>query len=98
MYLTVFLILFGSFRHTGPNPDIKEVNYKKVVPASPEQNLSRSIEASHGDSYSMKNGTIMDQTICDTKQLNSDVVQDMSSDDLKKSTREIKYRYCCFMY
>ncbi|KHN43600.1 Dihydroneopterin aldolase [Glycine soja] len=86
-----------SFRHTGTNAN-KEVNYKKVVPASPEQNLSRPMEANQADSYSLKNGTTLDQTIYDNKQLNSDAVQDMSSDDLKKSTREIKYRYCCFMH
>ncbi|RDX76462.1 Dihydroneopterin aldolase 2 [Mucuna pruriens] len=86
-----------NFRHTGANPNVKEVNYKKVVPTSPEQNLSRPIEASQGDSYSLKNGTILDHTICDNKQLNNDAVQ-VSTDDLKKSSREIKYRYCCFMY
>ncbi|KAK7337338.1 hypothetical protein VNO77_17905 [Canavalia gladiata] len=84
-----------NFRHTGTNPNLKEANYNKVVPASPEQNLSKSIEA--GDSYSLKNGTTLDHTICDNKHLNSDVVQDISSDDLKKSSREIKYRYCCFL-
>ncbi|KAL3029780.1 hypothetical protein AAZX31_03G184000 [Glycine max] len=87
-----------SFRHTGTNPNLKEVNYKKIVPASPEQNLSIPIETSQADSYSLKNGTILDQTTCDNKQLNSDAVQDMTSYDLKKSTREMKYRYCCFMH
>lgn len=97
MHLTDDLILFGSIRHAGTNGNVKEVNYNKVVPASLEQSLSRPIEASLADSYSLKNGTILDQTICDDEQLNSDAVQDMSSDDLKKSTREIKYRFCCFM-
>nr|KYP56973.1 hypothetical protein KK1_003224 [Cajanus cajan] len=89
--------MIQNFGHAGTNGNVKEVNYNKVVPASLEQSLSRPIEASLADSYSLKNGTILDQTICDDEQLNSDAVQDMSSDDLKKSTREIKYRFCCFM-
>lgn len=90
-------LMIQNFGHAGTNGNVKEVNYNKVVPASLEQSLSRPIEASLADSYSLKNGTILDQTICDDEQLNSDAVQDMSSDDLKKSTREIKYRFCCFM-
>ncbi|CAJ1881863.1 unnamed protein product [Sphenostylis stenocarpa] len=86
-----------SFRHMGTNPNLKEVNYKKVVPASPDRNLSRPIEANQVDSYSLKNGRTMEQTISDDKQLNSDAVKDIRSEDMKKSTREMKYRYCCFM-
>ncbi|KAG4928512.1 hypothetical protein JHK85_054998 [Glycine max] len=52
------------------------------------------MEANQADSYSLKNGTTLDQTIYDNKQLNSDAVQDMSSDDLKKSTREINTVEC----
>jgi len=91
MYLTDALVLFGTFRHTGTNLNLKEVNYKQIVLASPEHNLSIPIETSQADSYSLKNGTILDQTICDKKQLNNDAVQHMSSYDLKKSTREMKY-------
>ncbi|XP_027351643.1 uncharacterized protein LOC113862707 [Abrus precatorius] len=87
-----------NFRHTGVNPNLKEVNYNKVVPASAEQNLSAPTGASQADLYSSKNGTTLDQTICSNMQLNSDTVQDVSSDDLKKSSREMKYRYCCFLY
>jgi len=67
---------------------LKDVNYKKVAPA---------MEASQDDSYSMKNGTIEEQTISDNMQLDNYAVQDMCSEDIKKSTREMKYRYCCFM-
>ncbi|KAL2345322.1 hypothetical protein Fmac_006607 [Flemingia macrophylla] len=86
--------IIQNISHTGTNGNINEVNYGKVVPDSREQNLSRPTEASLADSYSLK---ILDHTICDNEQLNSDAVQDLSSDDLQKSTREIKYRYCCFM-
>lgn len=61
-----------------------------MVPASPEQNLLRPIEASHVDSHSLKNETTLDQTIYDNKQLNSDAGQDMSSDDTIKSSRQKK--------
>ncbi|XP_061362486.1 uncharacterized protein LOC133306211 [Gastrolobium bilobum] len=103
-----------NFRHTGTNPNLKEVNHNKVVPASPEQHLSRPIETSLVDSYSLENGTTLDQTICDNKKLKSDAVQDMSSEDPKKSsrqkklnnssdvpkqsTRQKKHRYCCFLH
>ncbi|KAK7378880.1 hypothetical protein VNO80_04328 [Phaseolus coccineus] len=80
-----------SFRHTGTNLNLKEVNYKKVAPASPKHNLSRPMEERQVDSYSLE------QTISDNMQLNNYAVQDMCSEDLKKSTREMKYRYCCFM-
>ncbi|KAK7284762.1 hypothetical protein RJT34_19515 [Clitoria ternatea] len=76
----------------GQNPNLKEVNhYNKVVPASPEQNLSRSIEACQVDSYSLKNGTTLDE-------INSEANHDISSDDLNRSSRDIKYRFCCFLY
>ncbi|XP_019426400.1 PREDICTED: uncharacterized protein LOC109334869 isoform X2 [Lupinus angustifolius] len=85
-----------NFRHTSKNPNLKEVDYKKVVPASPKQNLSRPIEAT------------MDQTICNNKPLNIDTVQDMSSNTLvtqgissdvpKQPKRQKKYRYCCFLH
>lgn len=82
MYLTNVLTVFGSIRQTEINPNLKEVNHKKVAPASADHNLSRPVEVNQIDSYSLKNGT---------------TVQDISSEDMKKSTREIRYRYCCFM-
>ncbi|KAL9332170.1 hypothetical protein ACSQ67_001780 [Phaseolus vulgaris] len=86
-----------SFRHTETNLNLKEVNYKKVAPASPKHNLSRAMEERKVDSFSLKNGRIVEQTISDNMQLNNYAVQDMCSEDLKKSTKEMKYRYCCFM-
>ncbi|KAK8473642.1 hypothetical protein PHAVU_001G197400 [Phaseolus vulgaris] len=86
-----------SFRHTGTNLNLKEVNYKKVAPASPKHNLSKAMEERKVDSFSLKNGRIVEQTISDNMQLNNYAVQDMCSEDLKKSTKEMKYRYCCFM-
>ncbi|XP_052729107.1 uncharacterized protein LOC108326916 isoform X2 [Vigna angularis] len=86
-----------SFRQTETNPNLKEVNHKKVEPASPDHSLSRTVEVNQIDSYSLKNGTTVEQTISDNKQLNNYAVQDISSEDMKKSTREIRYRYCCFM-
>ncbi|CAL0310019.1 unnamed protein product [Lupinus luteus] len=79
-----------NFRHTRKNPNLKEVDYKKIVPASPEKNLSRSIEATQVASDSLKNGSTMDQTRCNNKPLNIDTVQDISSDDPKNSTCQKK--------
>ncbi|KAK7244766.1 hypothetical protein RIF29_39592 [Crotalaria pallida] len=79
-----------SFSHTGTNLNTKEVNYSKVVPASPEQNHSRPIEESQVASFSLKNGTKLDHTRFDNKPLDTDAVQDMSSDDPKNSTRQKK--------
>ncbi|KAL1291685.1 hypothetical protein HN51_060220 [Arachis hypogaea] len=89
-------------RHTGANAILKEVNYNKVVPASPspEQNLSRSvIEASHVDWYSLKDREMLNHTRLDNKQLNTATFQDLlASDDTKKPSRKEKHRYCCFLH
>lgn len=111
VYLTDAFILFCSFSHTGKNPNLKEVNYNKVVPASPEENLSRPIEASQVASYSLENGTTLGQTdaVQDMslddpknssrqKKSNSLVTQGISSDVPKQSSRQKKYRYCCFQH
>ncbi|KAE9590780.1 putative START-like domain-containing protein [Lupinus albus] len=79
-----------NFRHTRKNPNLKEVDYNKVLQASPEKNLSRPIEENQFASNSLKNGTTMDQTRCNNKPLNIDTVQDMSSDDPKNSTCQKK--------
>ncbi|XLR48719.1 hypothetical protein S83_033379 [Arachis hypogaea] len=89
-------------RHTGANAILKEVNYNKVVPASPspEQNLSRSvIEESHVDWYSLKDREMLNHTTLDNKQLNTATFQDLlASDDTKKPSRKKKHRYCCFLH
>jgi len=95
--LVCLFTIFGPIRHTETNLNLKEVNYKKVAPASPKHNLSRAMEERKVDSFSLKNGRIVEQTISDNMQLNNYAVQDMCSEDLKKSTKEMKYRYCCFM-
>ncbi|XLS76105.1 hypothetical protein HN51_032970 [Arachis hypogaea] len=88
--------------HTGANAILKEVNYNKVVPASPspEQNLSRSvIEESHVDWYSLKDREMLNHTTLDNKQLNTATFQDLlASDDTKKPSRKKKHRYCCFLH
>ncbi|XP_027938862.1 uncharacterized protein LOC114193313 isoform X2 [Vigna unguiculata] len=80
-----------SFRQIETNPNLKELNHKKVAPASPELNLSRSMEVNPIDSSSLKSGTIVEQTVSDNKPLNN------YAEDMKKSTKEMRYRYCCFM-
>lgn len=82
------LFTFGSFRHTGTGPNLKEVHYNKVVLALPNQNLVRPIEASQVDSYSLKTETTLDQILCDNKEYTGP--PDMSSDDPIKSNRQNK--------
>ncbi|KAF7818877.1 uncharacterized protein G2W53_024332 [Senna tora] len=86
--------------HT-PSSSFKEVNYNKVVPASPEQNVSVPNEASQVTSCSLENGAsgiqILDQTMDIDKQSNAIAIQDMSSDQPKKSSRKKTYKYCCFL-
>lgn len=95
----MLLFLFLSFRHTGTNPNLKEVNHNKVVPASsPEQNLQRLFEESRADSFSMKNEATLNQTTSGSNQLDIDAIQDMSLDDKKKSSRKKNYIYCCFLH
>jgi len=89
------LFPFGFFRHTGTDPNAKEVNYTKIVPAFSNQNHLRPIEARHIDSYSLKNETTLDQTISDNKQYTR---PDMSSDVPKQLNKRKNYRYCCFMH
>ncbi|KAE9621723.1 putative START-like domain-containing protein [Lupinus albus] len=79
-----------NFSHTGTNPNSKEVNYNKIVPASSEKNLSRPIETTQVASYSLNNGTKMDQTRCDNQLLNTDTIHDMGSDDPINSTKQKK--------
>ncbi|XP_057438936.1 uncharacterized protein LOC130730831 [Lotus japonicus] len=87
-----------NIRHTGTNPNLKEVNHNKVVPAaSPEQNLQRLFEESRADSFSMKNEATLNQTTSGSNQLDIDAIQDMSLDDKKKSSRKKNYIYCCFL-
>ncbi|XP_004497632.1 uncharacterized protein [Cicer arietinum] len=68
-----------NLRYTGTNPNLKEINPIKVIPTLSKQHISRPTEASNA---------IMDGATCQNKQLNIDLVQDMSSDDKVKSRRE----------
>lgn len=93
IYLVHVLILYyGAFRYTGTNPNLTEINSNKVIPTSLEQLLSRTTEANQVALYSLENGVILDQTTRGNKQLNSDLVQDMSSDDKDKSRRKKKLK------
>lgn len=58
-----------------------------MIPTLSEQGLAGPTEASQVGSYSLDSGAIMDQTTCQNKQPNTDLVQDMSSDDKVKSRR-----------
>ncbi|KAI4300600.1 hypothetical protein L6164_033957 [Bauhinia variegata] len=84
--------LVHSLRPAVSNPSSNEENYNKVVPASPEQNLSRPIEARQVSSI---NGAVeipdMEQTRHGNKQLG------VSSDGPKKSKSWNKYHYCCIL-
>lgn len=77
-------------RYMGTNPNLKEVNSNKVVPTSSEQNLSRHILASQVVSYSLENGSILDQTTISNKKLNPDSIKAVSSDHVDKSRRQKK--------
>nr|KYP49463.1 hypothetical protein KK1_028810 [Cajanus cajan] len=77
-------------RYMGTNPNLKEVNSNKVVPTSSEQNLSRHILASQVVSYSLENGSILDQTTINNKKLNPDSIKAVSSDHVDKSRRQKK--------
>ncbi|CAL5194348.1 unnamed protein product [Lathyrus oleraceus] len=76
-----------NIRHTGTDPNLKEVNYNKVVLALPNQSLLRPIEASQVDSYSLKTETTLDQILCHNKEYTE---PDMSSGDPIKSSRQNK--------
>ncbi|TKY53188.1 hypothetical protein E2542_SST24712 [Spatholobus suberectus] len=77
-------------RYTGTNPNLKEVHSNKVVPTSSEQNLSTPIVSSQAVSYLLENGAILDQTTISNKQLNTELVEDVSSDHADKSSRQKK--------
>ncbi|WJX11375.1 hypothetical protein P8452_01997 [Trifolium repens] len=72
-----------NLRYTGINPN-------KVIPTLSEQSLSRITEASQVGSYSLESRAIMDQTTCQNKPLNTNLVQEMSSNDKAKSRRQKK--------
>lgn len=76
-----------NLRYSGIDPNLKEINPNKVIPTLSEQSLAGPTEASQVGSYSLDSGAIMDQTTCQNKQPNTDLVQDMSSDDKVKSRR-----------
>lgn len=59
-----------------------------MIPTLSEQCLAGPTEASQVGSYSPDSGAIMVQTTCQNKQPNTDLVQDMSSDDKVKSRRQ----------
>lgn len=79
-----------NLRYSGIDPNLKEINPNKVIPTLSEQSLAGPTEASQVGSYSLDSGAIMDQTTCQNKQPNTDLVQDMSSDDKGKSRRLTK--------
>ncbi|XP_027365085.1 uncharacterized protein LOC113872062 [Abrus precatorius] len=79
-----------NLRYTETNSNLREVNSNKVVPTSSEKNLSRPIEATQVASHSLENGAVFDQTTIRNKQLNANLVQDVSSDYADKSSRKIK--------
>ncbi|CAJ2632440.1 unnamed protein product [Trifolium pratense] len=85
-----------NFRHTETNPNTKEVNFKKVVPAFPNQNL---IEASQVDSYTRQDLS-SDEPIKSSRQkkINNLVTQGISSDVPKQLSKKKNYRYCCFIH
>lgn len=113
IWLTI-LLPFGSFRHTGTDPNLKELNYN-TVPAFRNKNL---IEANQVDSHSLKNGTTQDHIICDDskqyrgrdmrsddpikssrqRKINNLVTQGISSDVPKQLSKRKNYRYCCFTH
>lgn len=76
-----------NLRYSGIDPNLKEINPNKVIPTLSEQSLAGPTEASQVGSYSLDSGAIMDQTTCQNKQPNTDLVQDTSSDDKVKSRR-----------
>ncbi|KAF7804215.1 START-2 domain protein [Senna tora] len=78
-----------NLRKTGTNVISKEVNYNKVVPASPKKNLSRPIEANQVALCSLENGAADIPSIVNG-------IQDIAS-DRSKTRRKGKYKYCCFL-
>ncbi|XP_045795836.1 uncharacterized protein LOC123890300 [Trifolium pratense] len=85
-----------NFRHTETDPNIKEVNFKKVVPAFPNQNL---IEVSQVDSYTRQDLS-SDEPIKSSRQkkINNLITQGISSNVPKQLSKKKNYRYCCFMH
>ncbi|XP_028777606.1 uncharacterized protein LOC114734213 isoform X1 [Neltuma alba] len=84
-----------SLRRTGTNSNLKEVNYNKVVPASPEQNVSVPICSS--EKGATKTPTLDLKTLDSNEQSDVDAIQDMSSDQPKKSSGLKKHQHCCFL-
>lgn len=82
-------ILFGYFRPTETDVT-KEVNYNKVVPTSPEQNVSGPNEENQVALCCMENGETSMETAVN-------VIQDISSDEARKTSRKGKFKYCCFL-
>ncbi|PNX83393.1 hypothetical protein L195_g039435, partial [Trifolium pratense] len=72
-----------NLRNTGINPN-------KVIRTLSEQRLSRITEASQVGSYSLESREIMDQTTRRNKPLNTNLVQEMSSNNKGKSRRQKK--------
>ncbi|KAJ7975896.1 Polyketide cyclase/dehydrase and lipid transport superfamily protein [Quillaja saponaria] len=92
----------NNSRYKIKNPNSKEVNCNRVVPASPEQNLSISNEASQVALCSSKNEATevmsSDQTPHSNEEINfvTNGIQDTTLIIPKKSTRQRKHPYCCF--
>ncbi|KAK4281746.1 hypothetical protein QN277_013203 [Acacia crassicarpa] len=85
-----------SSRRTSTSSNLKEVNYNKVVPASPEQH-NVSVLISSLDYGTTEIPTLDQKTLDRNKQSDVDAVQGMSSDQLKKSGRLKKNQHCCFL-
>jgi hypothetical protein len=96
-YICLTLLFpFGSFRHTETNPNTKEVNFKKVVPAFPNENL---IETRQVDSYTGQDLSSGEPIKSNRqKNINNLVTQGISSDVPKQLSKKKNYRYCCFMH
>ncbi|KAJ7971344.1 Polyketide cyclase/dehydrase and lipid transport superfamily protein [Quillaja saponaria] len=94
--------IINHSRCTLKNPNSKEVNCNRVVPASPEQNLPIPNEASQFALCSSKNEATevmcLDQTLHSNKEINfvTNSIRDTTLNIPKKSSRQRKYRYCCF--
>ncbi|KAK2418569.1 hypothetical protein QL285_040754 [Trifolium repens] len=85
-----------NFRHTETNPNTKEVNFKKVVPAFPNENL---IETRQVDSYTGQDLSSGEPIKSNRqKNINNLVTQGISSDVPKQLSKKKNYRYCCFMH
>ncbi|XP_054813573.1 uncharacterized protein LOC129314232 [Prosopis cineraria] len=86
-----------SLRRTGTNSNLKEVNYNKVVPASPEPEQNVSFPICYSENGATEIPTLNQNTLDSGKQSDAVTIQDTSSDQPKKSSRLKKHQYCCFL-